>query len=431
MWERADMLVKDSHVLSREIDPYMLDTPANHKLGVWFAEHWRRIGAGLHLRGYHYALLGTPMPNGAPYINDDDTWEWLTRNVVKAARWLGYVPFDGFVDERNEEPVIKISGIYLSGSRRVGVTFGVSTWRYTAPDNLDPLNLEPYAFANNFGVTVSQKYRLVLVGEKTSLRPVLGPISDRYDADLFLPTGEISDVQIYQMAKAGAHDGREMVVLAFYDFDPSGIQMPVSIAHKLRAMRDTFFPNLKFSVVRAVLRPEQVKSLRLPSTPLKESERRADAFRKAFGLEQTELDALATLKPEALADIARKAISPYYDDTLLERVRMAVSACDEIARQRLDAALEAVDCTSLHDAITEAHANLAESISVTQERAAAYNDLLDEYRSQLDSLSGDPIEVDLPGPELPEAPEPMTSSEWSLEEHVMSLRCRKQYSIKT
>ena len=37
-----------------------------------------------------------------------------------------------------------------------------------------------------------QPYRLVIVGEKSSLRPVLDPIADRYGADLYLPTGEIS-----------------------------------------------------------------------------------------------------------------------------------------------------------------------------------------------------------------------------------------------
>ena len=33
--------------------------------------------------------------------------------------------------------------------------------------------------------------------------PVLGPIAKRYQADLYLPTGEISDTQAYRMAQSG------------------------------------------------------------------------------------------------------------------------------------------------------------------------------------------------------------------------------------
>jgi hypothetical protein len=39
---------------------------------------------------------------------------------------------------------------------------------------------------------------------------------------------------------------------------------------------------------------EQVRNLGLPSTPLKDTERRADRWRQAFGVGQTEIDALAT-----------------------------------------------------------------------------------------------------------------------------------------
>ena len=61
-----------------------------------------------------------------------------------------------------------------------------------------------------------------------------------YDADLYLPTGEISDTLLATMAKAGAEDGRPMVVFVFADCDPAGYQMAVSIGHKLRALKEAF-----------------------------------------------------------------------------------------------------------------------------------------------------------------------------------------------
>ena len=65
---------------------------------------------------------------------------------------------------------------------------------------------------------------------------------------------------------------------------------------------------------------EQVRDLDLPSTPLKETEKRADRWREAFGVEQTEIDALATLRPDALREIVDRAFDPYFDRTLKARV---------------------------------------------------------------------------------------------------------------
>ena len=50
-----------------------------------------------------------------------------------------------------------------------------------------------------------------------------------------------------------------MVIFVLADFDPAGHQMAVSIGRKLQALRDVFFPNLRFEVVEA----NQRKVLRL------------------------------------------------------------------------------------------------------------------------------------------------------------------------
>ena len=60
------------------------------------------------------------------------------------------------------------------------------------------------------------------------------------------------------------------------------------------------FPDLDYEVHRAVLTPEQVREYGLPSRPLKETERRGDAWRTQMGIEQTEIDALASLPPDLL-----------------------------------------------------------------------------------------------------------------------------------
>ena len=78
---------------------------------------------------------------------------------------------------------------------------------------------------------------------------------------------------VADIARHAASDGRPIVIFYFSDADPSGWQMPISVARKLQALRDQRFPDLDVQVQPVALTPAQVKEYGLPSTPLKESER--------------------------------------------------------------------------------------------------------------------------------------------------------------
>ena len=125
---------------------------------------------------------------------------------------------------------------------------------------------------------------------------------------------------MHRMASVAARDGRPMAVLCFSDADPAGWQMPVSISQKLRAFRELLPAVPDFAVYRVALTPQQVGEYGLPSTPLKDTEKRADKWRAAWGVEQTEVDALASLQPELLEQIARQALDGFFDHTLASRV---------------------------------------------------------------------------------------------------------------
>ena len=61
----------------------------------------------IHLRGLFYRIVTAGdirRPDGSPFINDLDCWEWLQDTAAKAARWLGYVPFERIIDNRNDPP---------------------------------------------------------------------------------------------------------------------------------------------------------------------------------------------------------------------------------------------------------------------------------------------------------------------------------------
>jgi hypothetical protein len=93
--------LSDLTVLSAQVDPYRLDTPAGHRDGQWLAEQLDKAIGGsrrIHWRGLHYGLVSgkrsVVKPDGEAYRNTDEDWQWLSGVAGKAARWLGYLPFE-------------------------------------------------------------------------------------------------------------------------------------------------------------------------------------------------------------------------------------------------------------------------------------------------------------------------------------------------
>jgi hypothetical protein len=327
-------------VLSGKRDPFRLSTPAFHRDGAWLAnlidEHVGPDGS-VHLRGFHYIAMSAEVakPNGQRYRNTHGDWVWLQDHPAKAARWLGYVPFSRIVDERNARPFVR--PVYGEAPEA-----RIATGAYLE-DAVTVEGILPRPSASGF--TGAQPYRLVVWGEKSSLAPVLDPLAARYGADLYLGAGEYSDTLIHRMASVAAADGRPLVVLTFADADPSGWQMPISISRKLQALQvsaahggrlvDEAFT---FRVFRVGLTVEQVQQYGLPSTPLPPSERRADDWIDRMGIQQTEVDALAALRPDTLRGLADAALRRFIDPGLDGRVRRAHRAWLRDAQAVIDAA---------------------------------------------------------------------------------------------
>lgn len=406
---QADGLTLDDlTVLSSGRDPFRVDTPANHRDAAWLAEAVADLlppDRKAHLRGLHYAVLGRTKPKGGHYVNDDATWTWLSEKAAKAARWLGYLPFERIVDQRNAEPVIRLSEPW---DPRPLIDLGEV--QVELPSEItDPT-------VHLIGYCPPQPYSLVLYGEKSSLDPVLGPLAEHYGASLYLPTGEISDTLMHAMARAAYIDDRPLVVFTFSDCDPAGWQMPISIARKLQALGHGLFPGLQYQVRRVGLLPEHVREYGLPSTPLKASESRADRWRASMGVQQTEIDALASLQPEILREIATTAIAPFHDDTLRARADVAAS------RWRREAQ------AMLHDRIGPER--LADFRAQAQQRLDTMREQLAEINAALRIDAGD---LDLPDyqPPRPLAPGsadlPLVTSEWSFPVQCQALKASKAY----
>lgn len=414
------LTLSDLTVLAAQNDPYRCDTPAGHRDAAWFKEqHEIALKAGgrerdrIHLRGIHYSVIATGgvlKPNSKQYRNDDPDWSWLQIAPAKAARWLGYVDFSAIADERNAAPVF-----HYQQETRPEPYLSVNA-SITLPSLED---LEPYIAC--IGFQGRQPYHLSIFGEKSSLEDVLLPIAREYEANLFLPTGEISDTQIHAMARHAIEDGRPLKVFTISDCDPAGWQMPISIGRKLQAIRTLLFPELDFEVVRVGLTPEQAKELDLPSAPLKETERRASKWVEAFGIEQTEIDALSTLRPDVLEQIVREALDPYYDHGLRERVR---SAYDRWLRRAEEMLEEQSSSDFRNEVLEEAAAKLSE----LEAEVASINEAL--RQSLPDEFDYPPILIPEPNVDPSLHGKPLISSAWTWVEQTRALKQQKAYAVK-
>ncbi len=367
-------------VMSAITDPYRLDTPANHRDAKWLADAWQQAGlTQIHCRGSHYALVSLPdlkKPNGEPYKNTDDDWVFLQR-ITNCARWLGYLDFDAVVDERNSGPEIWLPPSF----DQTGIHIGHDA------DLLDDAPTLPRISVSCQAPHARQAYKLVLIGEKSSLRTLLQPICQRYEAELVLPTGELSTTLLYGIVSRAAADGRPCRIFYLSDFDPSGVHMPVEVSRKVQALCDLKFHGLDIELHRCALLHAQVKELGLPETPMKDSEKRADRWRDRFQCEQTEIDALATLRADTLAEIVENDLKPYFDPTLQKRHRQAYEAAANEIRSQIDSAMEPFteeleEAQSLIDAA-------AEELAAAHEFAAP---LFDQISESIDYTEPEEVE---------------------------------------
>ena len=406
--------MKDLTVLDN--DPYRLDTPANHRDGKWFAGQFARFVPGesstAHLRGLHYLITSAGdvlKPDGKLYVNLDEQWVWMSEHAADAARWLGYVPFERILDARNDEADLYIPEYSALGS---WLSEGAAIELPSVED------LMPRFYAD---FCARQPYRIILITEKSSLSPILQPIAEMVGGELLSMTGETSHTRIAELAKRIASDGRPAVVLYFSDHDPSGWQMPISVSRKLQALRNLLYPGLNIQVRRAALTALQANALDLPSTPLKETEKRADNWKAKTGREQTELDALIALAPGTLRRFALEAVEPFFDAGLASRV-LAASEEWHIAASRVLASHPKYRVFAKR--IKDAHTALKSAASTCVQLAAQAHDTLSEVK---------PTSVHVPEPEVPRLPtEDGSSLVFTTEDDFVSatLRLKAQKALE-
>lgn len=236
----------------------------------------------LTLRGLYYQLVGLGMTNSLNHY----------KRVVSAmidARWDGDVDFEAFSD-RDRAMVGETAYEETTVDSKVadgifGVDYYMTNYRKNRWENQD--------------------FYIEVLIEKKALQGVFEPICKRWDVALGACKGYPSLTFLNEMSERfqdAEACGKIPIIIYFGDYDPSGEDIPRSLAVNLR---DLGVHNIQ--VDRWALLEWQVKEWNLPIAPAKVSDSRTANW---DGLGQVELD---SVRPEKLQAMCAEAIASYFD----------------------------------------------------------------------------------------------------------------------
>ena len=244
----------------------------------------------LTLRGLHYRLVARGMTNSLLHY----------KRVVAAliaARWDGRVPFNTFSDhdrgmlgetESDETNVDE----EIDNSKRL-IQHIMKSYSKNRWEN-QPIYPEVFI-------------------EKKALQGVFDIACKRNDVALGACKGYPSLTFLHDAAirfKNEVRNGKIPVILYFGDYDPSGEDIPRSIAENMVKLG---VPSIE--VKRIALLHDQVVEWNLPPAPIKSGDSRSAGW---DGLGQVELDAV---EPDELIELCENAINDVFDDELFDQLQ--------------------------------------------------------------------------------------------------------------
>lgn len=259
---------------------------------------YQRQGLDLTLRQLYYQLVARDI-----LPNKQSEYKRLGETVADA-RLAGLLDWDAIED-------------------RTRNLRGLSHWR-------DPAEIIS-AVSDSFRLDQwqTQRYRVEVWVEKQALEGVIAQICNSLDVPYFCCRGYTS---ISEMWGAGVRlarwrkAGQVPVILHLGDHDPSGIDMSRDIEDRL-----AMFMGEGPRFTRIALNMKQIEEYTPPPNPAKTTDSRYASYRKEYGDESWELDAL---EPSTLRDLITYHVNLYRD----QRKTTAVIEQEEVGKALLSKA---------------------------------------------------------------------------------------------
>jgi hypothetical protein len=250
---------------------------------------------------YHLVSIGK-IPNS------EKSYDNLDR-ILTMARVAGLIPFGWFVDLST---VPLIAQVY---------------------PNIEAFLTEKVEYYYRDTWRKQQAYIMIWL-EKQALQSILWPIAYKYNVPLFVGKGYSSWSLIIDAAKElkkKAEQGKELVILYFGDYDPSGEDMTRDLLNRLSQI------GVEVELVKVALTREQIESFNLPHQPVKGSDTRSKNFESDYAVE---LDAL---EPMALRELIERAIVERLDTNAFETDQQLESLEKSVLREKVKEIVDALE----------------------------------------------------------------------------------------
>lgn len=314
---------KDLLVLAQYNDPFYVGSKTQYANAEWAAVLYNllAIKTPVHIRRLHYFALTQPQhrkPNGSIYKNTNADWKFLGY-ACKFARYLGLLSYDNFVDHRAAQNIQK--------------------WPYSKTENPDQwkkqINYTLERFRRLYAGFMLSKLLPVHIEiwvEKSTAADLLKPIAEKYHITVITSMGDISLSAVWQFIKRISRTKKPVRIFYISDFDPSGQNMPISVARKieflLRQQRLRRYLDVKLRPL--MLTRRQCEKFHLPGIPLSDSFTSGFSFTKYYGRVATELHALEVVRPGHICSSVDSQLKKYLD---LSKITQAARLADNVTTQ--------------------------------------------------------------------------------------------------
>jgi hypothetical protein len=175
-----------------------------------------------------------------------------------------------------------------------------------------------YSAAYSFRIDkwARQPNRIECWVEKDALIGVLERVCNRHEVPYFACRGYVSQSEMYGAAERIARyieNGQDVTILHLGDHDPSGIDMTRDMIDRFELFLSGMSYGASVNVVRLALNYDQVISYNPPPNPAKATDSRFEDYRRTYGNESWELDAL---EPAVITELIDVNILTLRDDDL-------------------------------------------------------------------------------------------------------------------
>lgn len=246
---------------------------------------YRKQGYTLSVRQVYYQLVARALIE-----NTERSYKRIA-SIINDGRLAGYIDWDA-IEDRNRD--IEMRTRWNDGSHIINAC--VSSYHED--------------------LWSGQANRVFVIVEKAALANVMEGVCRRYDVPLLAargyPSVSIVREMVLEHMSPTIYD-QCPIILHLGDHDPSGIDMTRDLEERINLFAGEYIESGAFepSIERIALTMRQVEERKPPPNPAKTTDARFKSYRRQFGNESWELDAL---DPAYLSDLVERNIEKYIDN---------------------------------------------------------------------------------------------------------------------